>query len=344
MITVKINDKIKEIDSPAPLKALIPDLKFPCGGKGICGKCKIRAQGIAPTPKDFTFFTREQIEQGVRIACDKIIEQDCSVFYSAESVVKDNKKIEHCAMFAYLGSQKAIIGILDEGLEEAVEYTYEKDIKDEDFGKYLKAKLIQLSLELMEAYGVPQAESLLIGGDAFVVAALTGQSVSEGYSVSGRQYSLPAEDVFVLPFINEYLGSDIIAALAGAEEYTLFINFSNIVTFGMKTGEGYLVAPLYTPDDFIIKEVFLASVTYFYSLNPEIKRALVLGKLPFDLPFGLQAVSAEEKIIEFFALAATGRKYRTTADKIRRRCDIIDLSEEALWQDCFSGLTQSGDK
>lgn len=46
-------------------------ISAPCGGKGICGKCKIKVlEGELPvTPEDEKIFTKEQLEDGYRLAC-----------------------------------------------------------------------------------------------------------------------------------------------------------------------------------------------------------------------------------------------------------------------------------
>jgi Na+-transporting NADH:ubiquinone oxidoreductase subunit NqrF len=44
---------------------------YPCAGKGICGKCKVKITSGAPasTPDDERHLTREELEEGVRLAC-----------------------------------------------------------------------------------------------------------------------------------------------------------------------------------------------------------------------------------------------------------------------------------
>ncbi|MCI8372924.1 MAG: DUF4445 domain-containing protein [Lachnospiraceae bacterium] len=53
---------------------------FPCGGRGVCGKCRIQLlEGeLAETPEDQRFFTEEERKEGYRLAC-------CA--YPAEDVV-----------------------------------------------------------------------------------------------------------------------------------------------------------------------------------------------------------------------------------------------------------------
>jgi uncharacterized 2Fe-2S/4Fe-4S cluster protein (DUF4445 family) len=44
---------------------------YPCAGKGICGKCKVKITSGAPasTPDDERYLTREELEEGVRLTC-----------------------------------------------------------------------------------------------------------------------------------------------------------------------------------------------------------------------------------------------------------------------------------
>lgn len=52
-----------------------------CGGKGSCGKCKVRfLQGSEePTPEDIRIFTQKELEEGWRLACKAIVRNKCSI-------------------------------------------------------------------------------------------------------------------------------------------------------------------------------------------------------------------------------------------------------------------------
>ncbi len=54
------------------------ELKFACGAEGICQKCKIRAfQQMGPmTPTEKGCLTDEEINRGVRLACQARVIQD----------------------------------------------------------------------------------------------------------------------------------------------------------------------------------------------------------------------------------------------------------------------------
>ena len=47
--------------------------RFPCGGKGSCGRCRIVAPALPVTDKDRKFLNADEIARGVRLACDKVV-------------------------------------------------------------------------------------------------------------------------------------------------------------------------------------------------------------------------------------------------------------------------------
>ena len=63
-------------------------LQTPCGGKGTCGKCKVRiAQGdCAPSPSGNDVLSALQISEGFRLACQAHIETPLVVEIPAESL------------------------------------------------------------------------------------------------------------------------------------------------------------------------------------------------------------------------------------------------------------------
>lgn len=53
----------------------------PCGGGGRCGKCKVRfVEGDTPdTAEDRAFFSREELQQGMRLSCMAYPTEDCTI-------------------------------------------------------------------------------------------------------------------------------------------------------------------------------------------------------------------------------------------------------------------------
>ncbi|MCR4435308.1 MAG: ASKHA domain-containing protein [Clostridiales bacterium] len=88
------------------------DFDFPCGGKGRCGKCRVRIVGGADSPSDGEkeFLDEEEIEAGIRLACFTAIHGDMEVRLYEE------KKREHKILLA--GEERAVF------LEPLLKKTY----------------------------------------------------------------------------------------------------------------------------------------------------------------------------------------------------------------------------
>ena len=72
---------------------------FPCGGRGLCNQCKVT---IDPPTRSGTAgrkpLSDAEIEKGVRLACQTVVEEDCSIFIPEEKEVevvwRDPAKVE----------------------------------------------------------------------------------------------------------------------------------------------------------------------------------------------------------------------------------------------------------
>lgn len=56
-------------------------LPQPCGGKGTCGKCRVRFLSGAPQANEYDcrFLSEKQLKQGYRISCKCVLTEDCHV-------------------------------------------------------------------------------------------------------------------------------------------------------------------------------------------------------------------------------------------------------------------------
>ncbi|MDO4739626.1 MAG: ASKHA domain-containing protein [Eubacteriales bacterium] len=61
-------------------------LNAPCGGRGTCGKCRVRALGglSQPTETELGLLMPEELAEGVRLACMTYVEDDAEVWLSSE--------------------------------------------------------------------------------------------------------------------------------------------------------------------------------------------------------------------------------------------------------------------
>lgn len=70
-------------------------LDLPCGGQGVCGKCRVRVTkgATSPTPAEAVFFSSQQLADGWRLACQTTVEQDAAVEIPRTSLLESHHKI-----------------------------------------------------------------------------------------------------------------------------------------------------------------------------------------------------------------------------------------------------------
>ncbi len=71
----------------------------PCGGEGTCGKCRIQASGtLAPvTPAERQLLTPEQLQSGLRLACQAQVQGDVDISVPDTSSQPEMRIVEHGA-------------------------------------------------------------------------------------------------------------------------------------------------------------------------------------------------------------------------------------------------------
>jgi len=70
------------------------ELKSVCAGKGTCGKCRIlMLENAAPPPTDQELKTlgSDEIEHGIRLACQQVFDRDIAIYISASSLTEQQK-------------------------------------------------------------------------------------------------------------------------------------------------------------------------------------------------------------------------------------------------------------
>lgn len=89
MVTVWVNGVAHQVPFGTRLGAVLSHLSHPCGGKGICGKCRVRATGaLSPlSPAEERHLTADEIADGMRLSCCAVVEGDCRVVTQDASVL-----------------------------------------------------------------------------------------------------------------------------------------------------------------------------------------------------------------------------------------------------------------
>lgn len=176
---------------------------FPCGGKGLCGKCKIVAPMLALTERDKTFLSETELLKGVRLACDKKAEEGLFVEVAFSEKPKP-KKLEECDILAILGNRTMLIGILSDGeLVDSVILENEKEspFKGESKTKAVRSAMAHEAIEFFERYGVPKAVTVYVFGTEEMIAALVGSvgKPKNSEPTVASAYDLPADEIVFAP-------------------------------------------------------------------------------------------------------------------------------------------------
>ncbi len=81
MPRVTIDNRILSVPVGTLLGDLLSDQSHPCGGKGVCGKCKVRVRGAVapPTATEQRCLSAIELADGVRLSCQTTIQGDCRV-------------------------------------------------------------------------------------------------------------------------------------------------------------------------------------------------------------------------------------------------------------------------
>ena len=94
MFTVQIKTESdtyqKEYDSPVLVSRALADagisVPMPCGGRGTCGKCRVRVSGtVTPAaPEELEHLTKQERTEGIRLACRSYATGDCTIYFSTD--------------------------------------------------------------------------------------------------------------------------------------------------------------------------------------------------------------------------------------------------------------------
>lgn len=77
----------------AAMKRLGIPIQLPCAGTGKCGKCIVEIHPEAPPPNNFDrlHLTAREIEKGMRLACQTVVDRDMSVLITSGMRILDGK-------------------------------------------------------------------------------------------------------------------------------------------------------------------------------------------------------------------------------------------------------------
>lgn len=358
---IVFNGKIIEAKEGDGLKEILQNagVNFPCGGTGRCGKCRITCPDLAPTKLDERFLTEEQIESGIRLACDKRLERDLTVRYDGETVSARTRDLDACRIACSIGYDRIEIGIMDDTIAEKVvienpllacgslSELNEAYLRDGDrITKLLRAALGKESIELFEKYDKAKAETFAIATNGIYAHILLGLPLDEAVPdynaiADPGKMSLPAETVYFLPIINDYLGGDVLAETVNYPDNTILIDCEDILTIISMGEEDNCAAVMWDVDydDEVSKKAIAAAIktilpdekTPFVRLYGEYKEE-VIELLPSILSY-----SENDKDLSNVAKACLMLRFRAKLNKEKARTSVLNLLNSEKFHDFLAG-------
>ena len=222
----------------------------PCGGKGICGKCKVQIlPADAPvSPQDIKLLTPAELEKGFRLACTFPVTEDmafyppeeetglihiwnqtdCTEFGIAVDIGTTTIEMalvgssgEKLAQFSMLNRQKSF----GADVISRINYTIEHSDGLSILHRILLNQINYMIDRLTQEYGCPEytIKKVVIAANTTLIHLLLNRDprsiafypfaplVKEAQLLSPESLPLHAAEIDILPCISAYIGADITA-------------------------------------------------------------------------------------------------------------------------------------
>jgi len=354
MHSVIINGKKYLSEDSAPLKEVMTEagFYFPCGGQGKCGKCRIKCAELSPTELDKRFLTSEQIKEGVRLACDKKVKGSLNITCDL-SEKKPDIVLRECSVAVTLSDEEIDICIVGEEPVETVtvknplsDKTSEKIVdtygeKPSVLTNALRAAIGKNCVELFEKYGAAKASVIALAAKGTYLKILAGIPLESDFvDVENKSetdvFGLPAESLYVLPAINDFIGGEILAETVNLKDNSMLIDCEKTVVLFSVGEEDDIATALWDCDySEIALRCIKAAVKYFLAerKNPSI---ILCGRYSDKVEdalneMGLCAIQIKKNIENVVNATLSVRK-RSKLLKEKNRTTAIKIYDSETFQ------------
>lgn len=320
--------------------------RFPCGGKWMCGRCRILAPMLAPTALDSRFFSAEDIARGMRLACDKTFDAPIEIDVYMEKAPKKRKLYEPLA-YVLLGDETSEVGILEDG--ELVESLYVYSPAADTVS--LRALAGKNAIELYEKYGVAKASTMLVAGTAERMERFMGgmKAIEEledaGDTLPAAMFDMPSEEVYLPPIPNTVTGSLQLLELDGIEDGSFLLHIGERYTLLYKGAVTVTCASLTadTGDEAAFCAVAAALRFFTESFSPY--HLYYVGKADSRLVSLLEthriSITKKDSAASERARAALfDNRYKTRLNKLARKAAVISLADEERYLTILAEMSQ----
>ncbi len=333
---------------------------FPCGGKGICGKCKILAPDLQITPLDKRFISADDLASGVRLACDKSFDGSIQIDTLALKKSTFPKKLLQPEIVAGLYDTHTVVAILEDGEIVESEVFESASLSTND----LRGIVGKNSIEFYEKYGIAKAITIMVIGTKERMDLFTKSCDLErftcGDTVDASTYDMPAEDVYLPPLTKMAGGSIALLELMDSPLDSLVISLTNNIPTVMYNGShiiaaslndtnvlvGDIKAGILSPEvaSLIATVAFFADIKecsnlVFYSNNlsvSELEAIFSSCDLTKNVSISVKTSSAMDTAISVLA----SNRLKAKLNKFAMRVSYIFLPDDNLWQNKFTLVSQ----
>ncbi|HIV00534.1 MAG TPA: hypothetical protein IAB14_05420 [Candidatus Stercoripulliclostridium merdipullorum] len=300
--------------------------RFPCGGKGVCGRCRIVAPALPVTALDRRFLTDDEMTRGVRLACDKTFDKELHLECMLDRATPE-RKLDDPEVIVFLGSRTAEISLTDGDIVDSVVVEYGDCTTRE-----IRAAIDKEAIEMFERYHCAKANVMMVaGGWREIEAFAAGSDVEGGGRYEAARFSMPAEEVY-LPPVKGGAGSGDLLEIADREDGTLTVIADGTLRFWYR-GDSILTAEIpFKPDDPYGARVIKATLRYFAE---EVIPTTFIGSENDYVRFtgAVGFVPKGSSLARDKALAAMqSNRVKTALDRLYRRVETVDLVNEDRWQ------------
>ncbi len=223
----------------------------PCSGRGSCGKCKVKLNCFTnPTAAERALLTQAELDDGVRLACQTVLEQDCAVQLVEEPktmAVTPSKKTDrsekpaHLRAFCDLGTTTVTVAFVNESNEIVdtvsrvnAQIAYGADVLTRIGNKEKQPEMTRLIREQLREMVGCKVNELVVSGNTAMLHLLAGADASAlGVAPFTPSFTDPIEidigslTVRTLPCLDAFIGADTAAGVLFAEpgdEYKMLID------------------------------------------------------------------------------------------------------------------------
>lgn len=197
-MNIYIDNVAVKVGDGADMKSVLTGMgyAFPCGGKGICGRCRGMAAKLEPTALDRKFLSVEEIASGVRLLCDKKAVEGIEIvpLFGKRSA---DVKISECDAYVLIGAENIEVGIVSGALR--LFKVFDRPANADK--KILRSICAHGILDYLEEFSLAKATTIAVFGERNAVDMLVSGAcdLEYGDTFPAALVDLPGEDCFVAP-------------------------------------------------------------------------------------------------------------------------------------------------